>query len=64
MWAKKGRTESEGERMNISNLRIKEIMDYIGNRFAYKSATKQGKGRNSYYTSYLFLYETSYKKKK
>lgn len=57
MWAKKGRTESEGERMNISNLRIKEIMDYIGNRFAYKSVTKQGKGRNSYYTSYLFLYD-------
>lgn len=57
MGAKEGRTESGGERMNVSNLRLKEIMDDIGNSFAYKSVTEQGKGRNSFYTSYLFLYD-------
>ena len=30
-------------------------MDDIGNSFTYKSVMEQGKGRNSYYTSYLFL---------
>lgn len=43
--------------MNVSNLRLKEIMDDTGNIFSYKSIMEQGKGRNSYYTSYLFLYE-------
>lgn len=32
-------------------------MDDSGNSFTYKSVMEQGKERNSYYKSYLFLYD-------
>lgn len=41
--------------MNVSNLRLKEIMDDTGNIFSYKSIMEQGKGRNSYYTSCFYM---------
>lgn len=52
------RKKSECRRKrNRSNLRLKEITDGPRNSLTYQNIMEQGKEGNSYYTSYLFLYE-------